>query len=81
MITGVKALLNFLVSHLRVFDVTSYVTSAMDCIREYCGWLNWLIPFQIFAKIYTLWLVCIGSYMIYRWIKPIIKIFITKLFS
>lgn len=72
MINGVKKLYEWLYGLLHAFDVTSYIDSLKDTLEDYIGWINWLIPFDRIATIYTAWLSCIGAYFIFIHIKPYI---------
>ncbi len=45
-------------------------------VQEYVGWLNWFVPFDLFAKIGTAWLACIVSYYIFVLLKKLIELLV-----
>lgn len=70
--SAIKKLYEWLYSLLKTFDVSQYIGALQDTIGEYIGWINWIIPFNRIAIIYTTWLACIGAYFIFVHVKPFI---------
>lgn len=81
MIVALKRLMSWLYGILKPFDVSGYITGFVDALTDYMGWINWLVPFNVLAKIYTAWLLCVSALYIFMFCKPSVQKIIDKVLS
>ena len=73
MFTLILILLNFIIE-LLPNDPFPTMLENMDVIKDYIGYINWFIPFDIMAIMLNGWLVCVASYYIYALLKKVVII-------
>jgi hypothetical protein len=62
MISLIAAFLRKLLSFLPDFEVKTYIDNALGSLSAYMGYLNWLIPFNVFLDILVIWCECMSLY-------------------
>lgn len=73
--TVIKAIANFLLLIISFLPKSPFSYIDNSGVKEFLGYINWIIPVDNIIAIGELWLVSVGIYYIYsvamRWVKMI----------
>lgn len=69
----ISAIVQLITGLLNFLPVSPFTSMLAGLEVPYLGYLNWVIPFDVFLKLISAWLPCMAAYYIYQTIRSKLK--------